>query len=67
MLTLSVGDFIVDNHANVGYIIMRVTSAKEPRDTAYRLHRITDDVVTTRFHYEIVNTRHWSVTRPIEV
>jgi hypothetical protein len=66
MDALTVGDFVVDNHSNIGYIVMRVTPAKEPRDTTYRLHRITDDVVTTRFHYEILNPRHWSVARPIE-
>jgi hypothetical protein len=66
MHALTVGDFVVDNRSNIGYIVLRVTPAKEARDTAYRLHRITDDIVSTRFHYEICNSRTWSVTRPIE-
>jgi hypothetical protein len=66
MHALTVGDFVVDNRSNIGYIVLRVTPAKEARDTAYRLHRITDDIVSTRFHYEICNSPTWRVTRPIE-
>ncbi len=62
MHALSVGDFVVDNFYGIGYIIMRVTYAKESRDTAYKLQRITDDIVTTRFHYEL-SSCSWSVSR----
>ena len=62
MHALSVGDFVVDNFSNIGYIVMRVTHAKEARDTTYKLQRITDDVVTTRFHYEL-SSCSWNVSR----
>ena len=59
-MVFAVGDFFTNNTSNEAYIIISIIPNKDRRDTAYKVHRLHDGLIKTKFHYELANTHYWT-------
>jgi len=68
-MVFSVGDFFTNNLLNEAYIIIEVKSVASKdlrdftwdlRDTSYKVYRLHDGLIKTKFHYELSNPHYWT-------
>lgn len=59
-MVFAVGDFFTSNLSNEAFIIVSIVRDKEIRDTLYKVHRLHDGLIKTKFHYELANNLYWT-------
>jgi hypothetical protein len=59
-MVFAVGDFFTSTTSNEALIIVRIVPDKEIRDTLYKVHRLHDGMIKTKFHYELADSLYWT-------